>query len=189
MAFTLEKVIGSVDFAHRVVARFETLPDDRLRRALELNYIAAVTPEEWAAFLVRYAALELIVEYLAGSAVPLVKARLQSHSRQRDLRRKLRETLSQDGVFTDREIGRLIDILFQADQRPWHERFVNAFQRVGIAAEDREIRIVIDVRNAIEHEGKVRNPEEASIAFARAREWLQVALTKLLSEDTPSTTQ
>ncbi len=189
VAFALEKVIGSVDFAHRVVSRFEALPDDRLRRALELNYIAAVTPEEWAAFLVRYVALELIVEYLAGSAIPLVKARLQSPSKRRDLRRRLRKTLSQDSIFTGREIDRLIDILFKVDQRSRHECFVDAFQRVGIAAEDREIRIVTDVRNAIAHQGRTPETKDEGLAFERARKWVQAALTKLLSEDTLSTTQ
>ncbi|MCM8748469.1 hypothetical protein NET02_04865 [Thermomicrobiaceae bacterium CFH 74404] len=184
----VEKRVESVDFANQVVSRYETLPDHRLKRAIELNYIATVTPEEWAAFLIRYAALELIVEYLAGSDSSLIEARLQNESQRDSLLQEVRNMFSRYG-FTDEEIRRLEGRLRETQQRSRRQRFVHALQTVGVTADLGEIDTVIRVRNAIAHQGRTPETKDEDLAFARAREWVQAALFRLLSENTSSIPQ
>lgn len=180
----LKKTRGTVEFECAAFSWREDWPE-WVWTALELNYLATTSHEIKPSFVIRYSALELIVDGAAGPHQTILKQRLVERQR-RALRKKLDLLLSEFG-FDLKEKERLKSSISASRTVSTASRIASALTSLGVHAEEVDVRRVIEQRGAIAHGSQVIDTVAVESAANLARSWVEQALIHVLQKTKAAT--
>jgi hypothetical protein len=180
-AVALRKMRGNVEPEAVATAWRDAWPE-WLSTALELNYLATISQESRPAFVVEFAALEVLVDAVEGDPISVFGTKVPDKRQRRNLLEAIRALLAEHGMEAF-EIERVVARVSDAQIVGTVDRIASALRKLGQEATEGDVRRVVRARGAIVHPSPGINESDFESALGLTKRWVQGALRKVLGRE------